>query len=346
MTNTLPTTMKALEAAAAGPVANMKIVATRPVPTLTKVTSGEPAVIVKVQCAALNPVDWKMAEYSFMVDSWPHVFGCDMSGTVVAASDGATAKEGDKVWAYSLLGMPHSGALAEYVRVPDAMLGRVPDSVSMEGASTLGVGSLTAAFGLFRSLKLPTTAPSLGFPVLVYGASSNVGAFALALLKAGGYRAIAVASAQHHEWLKDTLGAAQCVDYKDEGWKDAIAAAPENAGLKFTFDGIGGATPAAVDEVMEKCGATGAGKIATVDPGAPASFSGKSELLPVDIGSIKYGELLKEAKFYVKLVDDLLAEGKMFTMPTKVIGGLDAAVEGMEMLKAGKVRGEKLVVTI
>jgi NADPH:quinone reductase-like Zn-dependent oxidoreductase len=248
------------------------------------------------------------------------------------------------VWAYTLLGQPHSGTLAEYVRVPAAMVGRVPEGVSMAAASTVGVGSLTAAFGLYRTMKLPTTAPKEGFPVLVYGASSTVGAFAMSLLKAAGYRSIAVASAQHHAWLTEKLGAAQCVDYREAGWPDAVAAVSENAGLKYALDCIGGPAATSIDETLEKCGAGGEGQIATVDP--MASLEGKSTLIKFDIGSIQTGALLEEAGKYVKMIDGLLAEGKLITMPTKEIGGLEAAVEGMEMLKAGKVRGEKLVVKV
>jgi NADPH:quinone reductase-like Zn-dependent oxidoreductase len=113
-----------------------------------------------------------------------------MSGAVVSVSLGTTFKEGDKVWAYTLVWLPYSGTLAEYVCVPAALVGRVPDGVTMAAASTVGVGSLTAEFGPYKAMQLPITAPEEGFPVLVYGASSNVGVFALSLLKAAGYHTI------------------------------------------------------------------------------------------------------------------------------------------------------------
>jgi hypothetical protein len=42
----------------------------------------------------------------------------------------------------------------------------------------------------------------------------------------------------------------------------------------------------------------------------------------------------------------MVAAGKLFTMPTKVLGGLEEAVGGLEMLKAGKAHGKKLVVNV
>jgi NADPH:quinone reductase-like Zn-dependent oxidoreductase len=343
MTITLPTTMKAVEAPAAGPINTMKVVTTRPVPQLPE-PGSDPAVIVKVEFAALNHIDWKMAEYNVYVSSWPHVFGCDMSGTVVESSVGSGFSEGAKVWAYTLLGQPHSGTLAEYVRVPAAMVGHVPEGVSMEAASTVGVGSMTAAFGLYKTMELPTKALKEGFPVLVYGASSTVGVFAMSLLKAAGYRSIAVASAQHHAWLTKSLGAGQCVDYHDAGWPDAIAAMPENRGLEYALDCIGGAAATSIDDTLEKCEAGGEGRIATVDPFV--NLEGKSALMKFDIGSVQTGPLLQEAGRYVTMIDGLLTGGALITMPTRMLGGLETAIAGMEMLKTGKVHGEKLVVKV
>ena len=222
------------------------------------------------------------------------------------------------------------------------MLGRVPEALSMESASTVGLGCLTAALGLFDSLGLPPTAAAGAPPVLVYCASSTVGAFALSLLKAGGYKAIAVASAQHHAWLKDTVGAAQAVDYRDEGWVDAVAAG--NAGMVHVLDAIGGDMPLTLDTVLDMWGAAGAGKITTVDPFTLPKC--KYELLPINTPGIVSRKEIEDAGKYVKMLDVLLGSKKLMTMPTKVIGGLEEAVGGLEMLKAGKVRGEKLIVTI
>ena len=98
MAMALPSSMKALEATKTGPVSTMKVATNRTVPSLPDPSSDEaPAVIVKVQCAALYPIDWRMCELGVFIDTWPHAFGCDMSGTVVAASDGVDFEIGEKV---------------------------------------------------------------------------------------------------------------------------------------------------------------------------------------------------------------------------------------------------------
>jgi hypothetical protein len=57
--------------------------------------SPEPAadrnqVVIDVKASAINPIDWKMAEYGFLLpESLPAALGCDIAGVVVKASDGA-----------------------------------------------------------------------------------------------------------------------------------------------------------------------------------------------------------------------------------------------------------------
>ena len=70
-------------------------VGTREIP---KPVAGD--VLVKVQAAALNPIDWKIRtdEYNFVIKKWPTVLGSDAAGTVEEMGDGVTKfKKGDKV---------------------------------------------------------------------------------------------------------------------------------------------------------------------------------------------------------------------------------------------------------
>lgn len=70
-------------------------VGTREIP---KPVAGD--VLVKVQAAALNPIDWKVRtdEYNFVIKKWPAVLGSDAAGTVEEMGDGVTKFEkGDKV---------------------------------------------------------------------------------------------------------------------------------------------------------------------------------------------------------------------------------------------------------
>ena len=65
-------------------------------------TPGEGQVAVKVQFAAINPIDWKVRNgYLKMVTgrAYPRAMGSDFSGTVISVGPGVTrVKPGDAVF--------------------------------------------------------------------------------------------------------------------------------------------------------------------------------------------------------------------------------------------------------
>ena len=59
---------------------------------------GPGEVLYKVQAAALNPVDWKIAAFGFLVEKFPAVLGGDGAGIVEEVGEGVTnLKKGDRV---------------------------------------------------------------------------------------------------------------------------------------------------------------------------------------------------------------------------------------------------------
>ena len=69
------------------------VVGTIPVP---KPGPGE--ILVKIQAAALNPVDWKVQKYGIFADKFPAVLGMDIAGGVEELGEGVTDfKIGDRV---------------------------------------------------------------------------------------------------------------------------------------------------------------------------------------------------------------------------------------------------------
>jgi NADPH:quinone reductase-like Zn-dependent oxidoreductase len=50
-------------------------------------TAANNQVVIDVKASAINPVDWKMAEYGFLLpESLPASLGCDVEGVVIKAS--------------------------------------------------------------------------------------------------------------------------------------------------------------------------------------------------------------------------------------------------------------------
>ena len=97
-----------------------------------------------------------------------------------------------------------SGALAEYVVVPSNHLARKPENVTFEQAAGLGGSSVTMAKTMIMEANLAS-----GNRVLVYGASSAIGTFAVQMAKeivGETGRVIAVCGPRGQQVMKD-LGA-------------------------------------------------------------------------------------------------------------------------------------------
>jgi len=60
---------------------------------------GYGEILVKVQAAALNPVDWKIRKYGVLIDEYPAVVGSDIAGDVEDVGLGVTGfVKGDRVY--------------------------------------------------------------------------------------------------------------------------------------------------------------------------------------------------------------------------------------------------------
>lgn len=110
-----------------------------------------------------------MAVYGFLIPSLPIVLGCDMGGVVEEVGKAVTnLKKGDRVSGFTELGRPGAGTFAEYCVIDASFAIHLPDNVSFEEGSTLGVGGLTAALGLHKiGFPLPPSKVSSKETILV-----------------------------------------------------------------------------------------------------------------------------------------------------------------------------------
>jgi NADPH:quinone reductase-like Zn-dependent oxidoreductase len=107
------------------------------------------------------------------------------------------------------------GCFAEYAMVKGDVQCKVPENVSDEEASTLGIGITTVGQGLYQSLGLPL--PGAGKrdePLLVYGGSTATGSLAIEFARLSGCQVITTCSPQNFAFVK-ALGAVEVFDYKE-----------------------------------------------------------------------------------------------------------------------------------
>lgn len=145
--------------------------------------------LVRTVAVAVNPVDVKLTGAMAVEGA---TAGSDCSGVVVAVGSAVPPGRfvvGDRVCA-AITPMnpatPRIGAFAEYVGATADCTLRLPDGISFESGSTLGIGIATIGYALFRSLRVPghpETPAATPQYVLVYGGSTASGTLAIQLLR-------------------------------------------------------------------------------------------------------------------------------------------------------------------
>ncbi|MGV9408532.1 NAD(P)-dependent alcohol dehydrogenase [Nocardia sp. NPDC003693] len=177
--------------------------------------AGAGEVLVRVRAASVNARDWHVMRGDPKIARWMDrsvfrrkgptnlVQGGDFAGTVEAVGEGVTdIAVGDEVFGEAV-----SGAFAEYLAVPRALLERKPKNLSFEEAAAVPLAANTALTCL-RHIKS-------GDRVLIIGASGGVGTFAVQIARAKGAEVTAVCSTRNVEAAK-SLGAGRVFDYTRE----------------------------------------------------------------------------------------------------------------------------------
>ncbi|WP_371612544.1 NADP-dependent oxidoreductase [Streptomyces clavifer] len=183
-------------------------------PCLVEVPKPDPAggdVRVKVEYAALNPLDWQTADGALdgvAPHAFPLILGTDFAGRVDMIGSGDNRfRVGDPVFG-RVTGQPvgRCGAYGEYVCVPqDSPIALVPRDLPLRTAAALPSAGTTAA------QILGSTAVRSGRSLLIIGAAGGVGSFLTQLAAA---RSIGVVAAVRGDEKRrmGALGAAVTVD--------------------------------------------------------------------------------------------------------------------------------------
>lgn len=310
-------------------------------------TPGDDEVLIENVYVASNPKDWKLHDPTFMRGRQVEMIdGNDVAGHVAAIGSSVTKfAVGDKVAGFSKMATDSKyGAYAEYTVVPERTTFHLAENVKLEEAATLPLAAMTAAIGLFSNLGLPTPEePSDGkIAVLINGASSSVGSFATQLAKLAGLYVIGTAGASLS--VAESAGADVVIDYRGKSDAELIAAirdAAKGRSLEHAFDAISEhGSPVLCAEILGK------GKLTLVLPQGPEKVENGVEVTQTSVGRA-HGELAAFAEKYYGLMAKWLSEGKFKGNRVKLMpGGLAAVQEGLALLRANQVSGEKLVYRI
>lgn len=144
-------------------------------------------ILVQPKAVAINPTDWKHID---RMNTKGALVGADYAGIVVQTGSGYSKdwKIGDTLFGF-VNGGNHAniedGSFAETIAVKADTQMRIPDSMSFEDASTLGVGLTTCGQGLFQQMGLswPNNPLPAGEAILIYGGSSATGTLGIQLAR-------------------------------------------------------------------------------------------------------------------------------------------------------------------
>jgi NADPH:quinone reductase-like Zn-dependent oxidoreductase len=297
-------------------------------------------VIVSVKASGINPVDYKMADYGFLLpETLPACLGCDVAGVIVEAPGNENNLVGQRVVAH--LGAnkaPYGttrGAFGEQVAVFTEGIAEIPDSMTFSEAATLPVGALTAKL-LVQELGLKQ-----GSWVLVWGASSSVGYNVVQLAVKLGLKPIAVASEKHQAMLKE-LGAAGFVDYRNDNVAIKVKELIGNDKLNGAVDCIGGEPSKTCAGLLVSLGddASSTPKVVASVAGLPESPAG------VNFISVMLGLHMDKPETRLLIKEWLPEMVNLKTMPIHSIKGPFTAetVEAAFQASKNGVSGEKVVI--
>jgi len=289
----------------------------------------------------------------------PHNSGDDIAGVV--HSVGSKVYEfspGDRVAAFHEMRAPH-GSFAEYAVAWAHTTFHIPATLGFEEAATLPLAAMTAACGLYVDMGAPEPwrKHEEKQAIVVYGAASAVGAFAIQLAVASGLHPIVGVAGKgipFAEGLIDKSKGDSIVDYRDgdaavvKGIQDALRAAGVGSGrAKYVYDAVseGSSFPNSV-AVLEEGGYVT--NVLPVENFAPKGFAFPEHLhhTRTMVGCV-HAEQKDFGFLWFRYIVRLIQEGKFKAHPHTVVpGGLEGVSQGLQNLKDGKASATKYVFRI
>lgn len=195
--------------------------------------AGKHQLLVKVQAASVNPIDWKMRSgmlaHLFPL-SFPRTLGRDCAGEaegrlIAGVADPRT-----------------DGTHAESAVISENQLAPVPAGLDAAAAASLCIAGLSAWIPLVELAKV-----TRGMRVLVHGGAGGVGSLAIQIAKILGLHVITTTSTKNIE-LVTSLGADEVVDYTTTDFADVLS------GYDVVLDSLGGTNLAKSLTVLKRGG--------------------------------------------------------------------------------------------
>jgi NADPH:quinone reductase-like Zn-dependent oxidoreductase len=291
--------------------------------------------LVKVQAAAVNPLDWHYLRgepYVMRLSSGlgrpaQSRLGVDFAGTVAAVGrDVRRFKPGDAVFG----GV--TGAFAEYVVVRESRaVALKPANVGFEEAAAVPIAAITALQAVRDKAGVRA-----GHKVLVNGASGGVGSFAVQIAKDLGAEVTGVCSTRNVELVR-SIGADEVVDYTREDFTRG------DRRYHAIIDMVGSHSPLAYRRVLEPDGVVVMVGNTSRSPWLGPLLRPLAGLLVDPFVSQRFVSFI--AQFNqpdIETLSDMLGSGRLRSVIDRRYT-LEQLPEAIEYLETGRARGKVVI---
>ncbi len=202
-------------------------------------TPSEGEALVRISAAALNHRDIWIVKGMYPGIRYPVILGSDgagyWEGREVIINPGMNWGDDPRVQskAFSILGLPANGTLAEYVLVPQQQVYDKPPHLNMQEAAALPLAGLTAYRVLFTRCGLQP-----GEKVLISGVGGGVALLACQMAIAAGAEVYVTSGSDEKIQRAIALGARAGANYRKADWPARLK--EEAGGFDVIIDSAGG----------------------------------------------------------------------------------------------------------
>ncbi|KAG1851618.1 chaperonin 10-like protein [Suillus subalutaceus] len=331
---------------------------------------GAGQLLVKIQSAALNPVDYKIKDIGFFVTDYPAVLGTDIAGIVEELGEGVdNFRKGDRVldnsfpWvrpecigSTSVYRLAHGdftndfAAFQQYTLTDARCTAKIPSSESFDSAATVPLGLDTALVGLYGNhfgagLTPPWTKSAGGHeskkPIVILGGSSSVGSYTIQLARLSGFYPIITTASPSNEELVRKYGATHFFDrnLSGEELKAAISKITDSP-IGIVYDAISLPETQSIGwELLANDGT-----LVLTLPASVKEDEGKGRKVIQTFAGPHAPQNEELCSSSWAVVEKWLSEGTIQPNKYEVLpNGLEGIIGGLERMKLGQVSGTKLV---
>jgi NADPH:quinone reductase-like Zn-dependent oxidoreductase len=311
---------------------------------------GAGQLLVKVQSAALNPVDYKIQDTGEFMTHYPAILGGDIAGIVEELGEGVkNFRKGDRVLAHGNF-TNDLAAFQQYTLTVASFTAKIPSSESFDSAATVPLALDTALVGLYgKQFGAGITPPWTQIagshesktPIVILGGSSSVGSYAIQFARLSGfYPIIATASPRNEDLVRD-YGATHFFDRNLSG-KQLMAAINKvtDSPIRLVYDAISLPETQSIGwELLANNGTL----ILTCPPSVKED-EGKGRMAFQTLGTPHIPQNQELCSSSWAMVEKWLSEGTIQPNRHEVLpNGLEGIIGGLERMRLGQVSGTKLV---